>query len=451
MQLRAGDNVKVLGNKDWTWNDVNCEHLDSQHHCKVASKMAGNTIKTDPYTCSMCLERDDAKQETCPAISRLVLLHHKKKIEEKITKPEERLGEGVGTELFKIIPKILEKSSCSCKSYAKKMNVWGPATCQRNREVIVQHLVSRSKERPMFGWMPESATRAVANKLLSTAIHRALVKETPEHADNKWFCAVTTAPRKIQSVQTCLDSMSIAGFRPFVFAEPGNYDISPEYKESIIMHKKRLGVWHNWLFSLRYALENSDANIIMTVQDDSLFHPDSKQFTQNILWPHESVGFVSLYTPAHYNKKPHMKTAKRPCGINRIWTRSMWGACALVWPRKVVEEMLEQPLIKTWIGAPTKTKNSKVMQKRKANPHMVQNSDTAIGKLMNRMDRSMWFMDPSPVNHFSTTSAASHGGNGGNRNCGRCAEWSKSLVDQIPLLTNGKELPPKVTYKEIVI
>ena len=444
--------MKVLGNKDWTWEDVKCENLTSNRNCKIASKMAGQPVKTDPYSCSMCLERPDAKEQTCPAITRLALLKKKEIAEKKIVHAEERLGEGVGTELFKLIPKIVEKSTCSCKSYAKKMNVWGPATCEKNREHIVQHLFNQAKGRGgLFGWVPEAATKMVANKLLSTAISRAIAKETPEHVDHKWFCAVTTAPRQIQTLQTCLDSMSIAGFRPMIFAEPGNYDLTPEYSESIIMHKKRLGVWHNWLFSLRYALENSDANIIMTVQDDSLFHPDSKQFTRNILWPHDRVGFVSLYTPAHYNKKPHMKTAKRPCGINRIWTRSMWGACALVWPRKVVEEMLEQPLIKTWIGAPTKTKNSKVMQRRKANPHMVQNSDTAIGKLMNRMDRSMWFMDPSPVNHFATTSAASHGGNGGNRNCGRCAEWGKSLEEQIPLLTNGKELPEKVAYKDIII
>lgn len=443
--------METLGNKDWTWKDVNCEHLTDNKACKIATLMRGRDVITDPYTCSMCMERDDAKTEKCPAIQRLAVLDAKKAQKEIMLNPEKKLGKGVGTELYKMIPKLLDKSSCACKSYAKKMNVWGPAMCEKNREVIVGHLTAQAKERPIFSWVPASATTTVANKLLSTAIKRAIAKETPEDVDLKWFCAVTTAPRKTSTLQTCLESMEVAGFQPFVFAEPGNYNLPPEFSHSLVMHKKRLGVWHNWLFSLRYALENSDANIIMTVQDDSLFHPDSRQFTESILWPHDRVGFVSLYTPAHYNKKPNFKTVKRPCGINRIYTRSMWGACALVWPRKVVEEMLEQPLIKTWIGAPTKTRNSKVMQRRAANPHLVQNSDTAIGKLMNRMDRSMWFMDPSPVNHFATTSTAQHGGNGGNRNCGRCAKWSESLFDQIPLLTNGKELPTKVSYKEITM
>ena len=169
------------------------------------------------------------------------------------------------------------------------------------------------------------------------------------------------------------------------------------------------------------------------------------------MWPEEKVGFVSLYTPAHYNKKPHNKKEKRPCGLNRIHTKSMWGACALVWPRKVVEEMLEHNIVKNWIGAPTRTKNSKVMQKRRENSQLVQNSDTAIGKLMNKMGRSMWFMDPSPVEHFATTSSIKHGRNDGDRNCGRCADWDLSLEEQIPLLNNGEELPPRVSYDDIVI
>lgn len=443
--------AKILGNKEWTWDDVNCEHLDKDHNCIVASRMARKSVKTNPYSCSVCLERPDQKTEMCPAIQNLVVLQKRKEQENKIVTIEDRLGGGVGTELHKVIPSFLDRSGCSCKSYAKKMNIWGPALCERNREAIIHHLLTESAKQPIFGWIPSSTTKIVANKLLTTAINRAREKEEPLHVNNKWFCAVATAPRKIPTVQTCLESMRVAGFDPFVFAEPGSAVLPPEFKETTITHQKKLGVWHNWLFSLRYALENSDANIIMTVQDDSLFHPDSKQFTESFLWPHDKVGFVSLYTPKHYNKKPNQKTALRSCGINRVITKSLWGACALVWPRKVVEEMLEQGLTKTWLGAPTKTPNSTVMQKRKADSSLVQNSDTAIGKLMNRMGRTMWFMDPSPVNHFATTSAANHGGNLGRRNCGRCAKWSESLSDQIPLLTNGKELPPRVDYDNILM
>ena len=442
---------KIIGNKDWTFDDVTCEHLDENKHCRVASKMARSPVRTTPYSCSVCLSRADAKTELCPAIQKLAIVEKRRQREKGIVTIEDKLGTGVGTELHKIIPTFLERKNCSCNSFAKKMNVWGPDMCEKNREHIIQHLVNESKKRSLFSWVPETATKLVAEKLLNTAITKAKFKaKKTQDSDEKWFCAVTTAPREIPTIKTCLESLQIAGFEPFVFAEPGSPDLPLEFKETTIRNKKKKGVWHNWLDSIRYALNNSDANIIMTVQDDSLFHPDSKSFTESILWPHKKVGFVSLYTPKHYNIKPHKKTALRDCGINRVITKSLWGACALVWPRKVLEELLEQDLTKNWEGAPTKTKNSTVMQKRREDPSLVQNSDTAIGKLMNRMGRTMWFMDPSPVNHFATTSAASHGGNKGRRNCGRCAEWSKSLEDQIPLLTNGQELPEKVSYKNII-
>ena len=59
---------------------------------------------------------------------------------------------------------------------------------------------------------------------------------------------------------------------------------------------------------------------------------------------------------------------------------------------------------------------------------------------MNRMSRSMWFADPSPVQHIATTSAIGHGGNKGRRNCGRCAKFSQSLHEQLPFVINGEEI-----------
>ena len=364
---------------------------------------------------------------------------------------EKKLGTGVGTELHKMIPKFLEQKGCGCKGYIKRMNHLGPSGCEKNRDEIVSHLVEQAKKRQIFSWISSKATSVVADRLLTTAIKRARKNADPNEL--KWFCAITTAPRKIPTLKTCIDSMQVAGFHPFIFGEPGagQYGIDKNLQQSTIIHEEKLGVWHNWLFSLRYAIENSDADIIMTVQDDALFHPDSKSFTEKILWPEERVGFVSLYTPAHYSTKPNSRGEYRSTGVNRIHTKSMWGACALVWPRKVVEEILNHDFTKNWNGARAKTNNKQVMEKRRQHPYLVQNSDTAIGTLMNKMKRSMWFVDPSPVEHFATTSAIKHGGNSGNRNCGRCADWDMSLEEQVPLLNNGEEMPQRVDYKDIII
>ena len=86
---------------------------------------------------------------------------------------EERLGQGVGTELHKIIPDFLESKGCNCTNLAKKMNIWGPENCEKKRQQIINHLVMASNKKTILNLIPESATRIVANKLLTEAIKRA--------------------------------------------------------------------------------------------------------------------------------------------------------------------------------------------------------------------------------------------------------------------------------------
>ena len=347
----------------------------------------------------------------------------------------------VGTELSKLIPKSLEHNGCGCRDYAKKMNKWGVEGCIARFDSIVDHLVSKGKHNPLLGWIPEFATRTVAKRLLTKAIHTTKKTQgittstraagmTKTDSKFKWFTAVTTAPRPDCTLQQCVDSLIIAGLDPVIFAEPGSTKI-----ESCLTfpNAKRMGVWYNWLQSCEYALTNSDADVIMTVQDDSLFHPDSKTFTESILWPDKATGFVSLYTPKHYSIMPRFKTKQRPMGVNRINTKSLWGACALVWPREVLEKVMDHEITKKWLGARPRSRSESVMQKRRDNPHLVQNSDTAIGKIMNKMGRKMFFVDPSPVEHIAEHSVIGHGGNGGRRNCMRCAKWSESLESQVPV------------------
>lgn len=261
----------------------------------------------------------------------------------------------------------------------------------------------------------------------------------------KWYTIITTAPRKEPTLQICVESMRICGWEPIVLAEPG----SPQSDAPTITNEVRLGVWFNWVKSIRLALE-SDADVIMTVQDDSEFHPDSKDFVETCLWPSKDCGFVSLYTPKHYTvisdillrklrrRNPNVEPM-RPVGVNKIITRSLWGACALVWPRPVLEHIINLPFIDQWVGAMPKSRNPQVYRTRRDNPHLIANSDTAIGKLMNSNGYSMWFLDPSPVEHIARYSAIGHGGNNGRRNAYRIADRTVPLDIQIP--------KPKVIYQ----
>lgn len=441
----------TLGNPNAKFCDIDCDQLvqiGEERICKVASDAQGRNIPANPYFCSICLTSPNPKTLGNRGVKITTRKSNLQRENDLSLGVDERIGEGAGSELHKMIPKFLESKTCSCKDWAKKMNIWGPDKCEEYRVKIVDKLVEESKKRSIFGWVPEAATRAVANNLLSTAIKRA------RKENNNWAVVVTTAPRKEPTVSVCLDSLLIAGWNAKIFAEPsGDYPfLNSAYKDNLIMHKEKRGVWWNWVESCKWALENTTAENIMTVQDDSLFHPDSKSWVENFLWPDENTGFVSLYTPKHYSVRGHLKSKPlRPLGLNRITTKSLWGACALIFPRCVLEEMMNDPFIEDWRGARLKTKSAWEGKKKERgkNPHMIANSDTAIGKMMNKMGKTMWFMDPSPVQHIAEHSAMGHGGNKGRRNCGRCAKYSLPLEDQVPFHIQGIEPENVIDYKSL--
>jgi hypothetical protein len=336
----------------------------------------------------------------------------------------------VGTELVAIIPRIFKSKECNCLSYAAQMDAWGLQGCIDRYDEIISHLVEQSNRRWFARLFPESTREAKVREWLNLAIQRAqekLTAEKPIIDNGDWYVAITTAPRKDCTLLRSIESIRQAGWEPTVFAEPGSTASDCE----TVWHEQRKGVWHNWLASARYAIDNSNASIILTVQDDSLFHPDSRTYAESILWPASHAGFVSLYTPKHYSYE-NGKRLRAP-GVNRINTVSLWGACALIWPRSVLAQVVEHPVAKTWLGARPRSGSQSVIKARKADPSKVANSDTAIGRILNKMGRSMWFIDPSPVSHIAVHSTISHGGNTGRRNCYRCSDHSIPLADQAPV------------------
>jgi hypothetical protein len=324
--------------------------------------------------------------------------------------------------LARLIPKFFESNDCDCKSYARKMDRWGIAGCEGRFDEIVDHLVKQSSTKPILKHFPTFG-RLVAAQWLRMAIGDA--RAASQKIDNgDWFVAVTTAPRKACTLQECLDSIRDAGWEPTVFAEPGS-TLTGSYA---ITNNQKLGVWHNWLSSARYALENTDAKLILTVQDDALFHPESRSFIESIQWPSDA-GLVSLYTAKHYSFTKNGEL--RQTGINRINTRSFWGSLAIAWKREVLQAVVNSPIAKNWLGAKPKSGNMAVMESRKANPTIIANTDTAHGKIVRSLGLSMYCVDPSPVQHIAVHSTISHGGNTGRRNCYRCADHDKPLASQV--------------------
>ena len=251
--------------------------------------------------------------------------------------------------------------------------------------------------------------------------------ETTHKKSNKELTiAVTTAPRRDCTLAYCLASIEACGWNPIVFTEPGS--TPTDYQT--IWNDKKLGIWHNWLNACHWCIENTSTEYIMTVQDDSLFHPDSKILVDTIDWP-DNCGFLSMYTPKHYSV---LKDGSiRSCGINKIRTKSLWGVLGIIFKRDVLQQIINHHRVPLWFGYRTRNNNDEIMERRRKDTSLVANSDTIIGKIINDLGMDMYFVEPSPIHHISDYSTIAHGGRTGNRNCYPCSKFEKSLLDQVGL------------------
>lgn len=243
-----------------------------------------------------------------------------------------------------------------------------------------------------------------------------------------WSVAVTTAPRKSPTLPRTIDSLRAAGWEPTVFAEPD----SPECDAETVQNPRKLGVWHNWLQAVDHCLA-SGAGVVMTVQDDTLFHPDSKAWAEQALWPHPRCGFLSLYTPHHHSyRKRGRSLRKLPPGINVIFEKSLWGAMAMVWHPRVLRMLRSHPLVQSWLGRRSTMSEEEIAFKQ-ANPSEIRNVDTAVGYVMRKLDRKMCYANPSPVQHISEYSSIGNRPAIGKRAASFVADHSKRLIDQVPI------------------
>lgn len=332
---------------------------------------------------------------------------------------------------------IVPTKDCGCDQKIQEMNQLGVQGCLDQIDDITEHIRNKSRKRYLV-----APPKFVVKKLIKKSVSDFKFSYLPDNGN--WFVGLTTAPRKSPTLEICTESILRAGWTPTIFAEPG-VDLTG-YNIPVIRNEERLGVWRNWIKLVEHALA-TDAEYILTVQDDAFFHPETREFTEAILWPDENAGFVSLYTAKHYSfhwrrKNQYDPNNLKPVGVNRCNTKSLWGAMALVFHRHTLELMLEMPFIQNWAGARSKSpsKTEQVRAKRRAEPWTIQNSDTAIGQALRRMKRDLYFVDPSPVQHISEYSSIRHGSNKGKRNCYRCATHNISLFNQVPINFTPTEL-----------
>jgi hypothetical protein len=308
---------------------------------------------------------------------------------------------------------VFKKKGCGCEQYASELNRRGNQWCREHRQEIIDNIHQRAKKR--FGNVLPFAERVIGHW-----VDRAIdATESPIEADPNWFAAITTAPRQEPTLRDCISSLRLADWEPVVFAEPGSVETNCQ----AINHPQTRGVWHNWLSAARAGLD-SGASMILTVQDDVVLHPETKQLAER--WLPETGGVLSLYTSAKYSRG-------RDLGVNRINTGSFWGACAFAWTAEALREALSTKVAREWLGCRVRTKsaNARIMERRRNDPSLIANSDVAIGRAVKQTKRPIYTVDPSPAMHIARHSTQRRGDNTGNRNCSRCADHLLPLVPQV--------------------
>ena len=143
---------------------------------------------------------------------------------------------------------------------------------------------------------------------------------------------VITAPRPIPTLPQTLAELRRAGFsQPVrVYAEP---TAAVPDAPGVLVHRNatRLGLWGNWLSSAQRMLADTNAPFVLMCEDDVRFARCAALALQHAIdtLPHDSWGYVSLYTARHNLRHANAGVGWRELAVGA----GTWGALAWCFAR----------------------------------------------------------------------------------------------------------------------
>ena len=201
-----------------------------------------------------------------------------------------------------------------------------------------------------------------------------------------WAVGVTTAPRKVPTLEPTLRSLAAAGWdRPRLFAEPGT-EIPVDFAHlPRTLRDEPLGAFANWYISLaELVMRHPRAEAYVMVQDDVRFARNIRPFLEFALWPAPNCGCVSIYCPSNY-------AVGRAPGFHiedRGWLT--WTAQVLIFPN---------PAARLLVGS------SLPVSHRHHGPRKgSRNIDCLVGAWCKNAGRPFYVFTPSLAEHIGETS-----------------------------------------------
>lgn len=209
----------------------------------------------------------------------------------------------------------------------------------------------------------------------------------------KLAIAITTAPRSVVYLNATAQSLVDAGATHLhLFAEPNSdlscIDTTSPCGFDLIQRPIRLGNFFNWTSAANRMLEKTDAELILMCEDDVQFGRTSISDAL-AAWPTlADPGFLSLYTPGHYNPPG------TPDGIWCPKIQSVYGALGLLFSRESLSEILDHDTVKFWKD-----------RYRMLSTQQLACIDTCIGEACMVLHKKMWYFNPSRAQHLGEVSS----------------------------------------------
>lgn len=340
---------------------------------------------------------------------------------------------GAGSALHDLLETIhiREWPGCNCRAKAEEMDLNGLRWCRKHFTKLATWLAKKGGERVAQNmhigrWIPQSirdgAVQTAVEFMLQKAIEKATSERDARVGPLDLRVGVTTAPRGgYPLLDRCLASLVASGFDPgsiTVYAEPGSH---PSERRDVrtVTRTSRLGAWRNWMQTLQDLL-SQDADVIMIVQDDTVFSRGVRDFLSAALWPAYDCAAIQLCCSSYYqNQRP---------GIRPMTTVGMLGAWATVMHRFHAQQIYEYGMRRGWRGRHTGYESDPV--KKKA-------IDDYIGHTAHELGYRCYVTFPSVVLHDADVSSLNHGDSKGRKNNRKTRGWighDQLALDHVPLL-----------------
>ena len=225
-----------------------------------------------------------------------------------------------------------------------------------------------------------------------------------------WAVGITTCPRREPTLESCLDSVTRAGWeRPRIFVD-GTHRLPERYHHlEVTSRETPVGALPAWYLALaELVLQQPGADAYLMLQDDVIFfdRESTRDYLEQVLWPGERLGVLSLFYTGF--------------DVTPGWWRSptnSWhcGAQALLFPPAIAHALIVDPdVMASCLAATTHVPIPEFLSAWVA-----------------RRRFNMWFTSPSLTQHIGNTSTI--WSNTGLLS-GRRAPWFSGSIDDEPTL-----------------